>query len=259
MEEKETNTSGNGAKEKKYLSFSSGFIAGTLVLLAGAGVVFLLKDSPNPVSPSANSSHSEKMLPENNNNYDMHAMMHTPVESESQYLSDMIPHHEEAIAKAKVLLEGTNRTEMKEFASSIIEVQSAEVEQMLNWLKERHPGTLPASDYMPMMRDYSGMTGDELDRAFLEDMIPHHMMAIMQSQSLLAQNLADHEDVIPFAKKVRDTQREEVLMMQKWLPEWFGQDAAYPMMGGMMGGGMGGGMMGESSDMTAGMSAGILP
>lgn len=42
----------------------------------------------------------------------------------------MILHHEEALACARVLLEGTERAEMKTFAQSIIDTQTAEVAQM---------------------------------------------------------------------------------------------------------------------------------
>ena len=36
-----------------------------------------------------------------------------------------------------------------------------------------------------MMRDLSGLSGDRLDRTFLEDMIGHHMAAVTMSQRLL--------------------------------------------------------------------------
>ncbi|HUG05391.1 MAG TPA: DUF305 domain-containing protein, partial [Candidatus Limnocylindria bacterium] len=55
------------------------------------------------------------------------------VSSEFDYLSHMIPHHEEAIVSATILLEGTARPEMRAFAQSIIDVQSSEVAQMREW------------------------------------------------------------------------------------------------------------------------------
>ena len=52
------------------------------------------------------------------------------VDSERGYLSEMIPHHEEAIAAAEQLLARSDRAEMKAFATSIVETQSAQIEQM---------------------------------------------------------------------------------------------------------------------------------
>ena len=93
------------------------------------------------------------------------------VEDEFGYLTMMIPHHEEAIRNARMLLAGTDRPEMRGFATSIIETQTREVEQMRGWLAGWYPGRGTAVDYTPMMRDLTGLRGEALDRAFLTDII----------------------------------------------------------------------------------------
>jgi uncharacterized protein (DUF305 family) len=153
----------------------------------------------------------------------------TAVESEFDYLAQMIPHHEEAIASAELLLEGTDRPEMEAFAQDIIDTQSAEVDQMRAWLADEYPDRDVSVDYEPMMRDLSGLSGDELDQAFLEDMVGHHMAAVMMSQQLLAGDLAEHPDVVPFAEQIRDSQHAEIIQMRGWLADWFGQNAIGPM------------------------------
>jgi uncharacterized protein (DUF305 family) len=147
------------------------------------------------------------------------------VQSEFDYLTQMVPHHEEAIAAARVLLEGTDRPEMKAFAQEIIDTQSAEVAQMREWLAIWFPEQDTAISYDPMMRDLTSLSGDELDRAFLEDMIGHHMGAVMMSQHLLAGDLAEHPEVIPFAEQIRDSQHAEIFQMRAWLADWFGESA----------------------------------
>jgi len=144
------------------------------------------------------------------------------VEDEFGYLTKMIPHHEEAIRNAQILLAGTDRPEMRVFATSIIETQTREVEQMRGWLSIWYPGRDTAVDYAPMMRDLTGLRGDALDRAFLTDMIPHHMGAVMMSQQLLGQGLAAHTELEPFARTVRDAQHAEIVQMRGWLADWFG-------------------------------------
>jgi uncharacterized protein (DUF305 family) len=146
-----------------------------------------------------------------------HAGMSMMVVSEFDYLTRMIPHHEEAIATAGILQRGTGRDDLRAFAASIIRTQTAEVEQMDAWIAAWYPGRDTRVDYQPMMRDLTGLTGDSLDQAFLEDMIPHHMMAVMMSQQLIVRNLAVHTAVVPFAANIRDTQSAEMQMMTAWL------------------------------------------
>jgi uncharacterized protein (DUF305 family) len=151
-----------------------------------------------------------------------HGMGGMMVASEFEYLAGMIPHHEEAIETANILLRVSGRQAMRDFAVTIIETQTAEVVQMKAWLAAWYPGRDAAVHYEPMMRDLTGLSGDALDQAFLEDMIPHHMMAVMMSQQLLNARLVAHAEVSPFAASIRDAQRREIQMMAAWLRGWFG-------------------------------------
>lgn len=142
------------------------------------------------------------------------------IDSEYEYMSSMIPHHEEAVAKARILGDRTDRAEMREFAQSIIDVQTHEIQQMEEWLTRWYPDRPARADYQPMMGDYSGMSGGELDVAFLQDMIPHHMAAVMMSQQLLVGRLAEHDEVAGLARDVRDAQLREIRQMSDWLEDY---------------------------------------
>jgi uncharacterized protein (DUF305 family) len=112
---------------------------------------------------------------------------------------------------------------------------------LANWYAEQ--STTP--DYQPMMRDLSRLSGDQLDRAFLQDMIGHHMVAVMMSQHLLSQG-PDHQEVADLVRSIRDDQHSEIIQMQRWLAQWFDADW----------GGMGRGMWagrGSGSRMGPGM------
>jgi uncharacterized protein (DUF305 family) len=147
------------------------------------------------------------------------------VDSEFAYLTQMIPHHEEAVAAAEELLARSDRQEMKDFARSIIATQTAQIDEMKADLALWYPGRDTTAEYTPMMRDLSQLAGDELDQAFLEDMIPHHGMAVMMSQSLLSRGLAEHQEVTDLATTIRDEQRAEIMTMMEWLRTWFGASA----------------------------------
>jgi len=150
----------------------------------------------------------------------MMGSMNVFIDSEFEFLIHMIPHHEEAVTTAAYLRDNTEREEMKSFAKDIIRTQSAEIEQMTFFLETWYPAQNHEIEYQPMMRALEGLRGDALDRAFLEDMIPHHMTAVMMSQQLLAQGLTEHKEVALLAGSIRDSQRDEIHMMMNWLANW---------------------------------------
>jgi len=154
----------------------------------------------------------------------MMGAMHVNIENEHDFLVHMIPHHQEAVDTAVYLRDNTDRPEMRRFAEDIIKTQSAEIALMIDWLETWYPHEQHSIDYQPMMRNLENLQGDALDRAFLEDMIPHHMSAVMMSQQLLSQGLAEHEEVAVLARSIRDSQRNEIHVMMQWLASWYNED-----------------------------------
>lgn len=57
------------------------------------------------------------------------------------YLHGMIMHHMGAVEMARQVLGFTERTELKTFAEGVIRVQTQEIGQMLNWLRDGYGGT----------------------------------------------------------------------------------------------------------------------
>jgi uncharacterized protein (DUF305 family) len=137
--------------------------------------------------------------------------------SEYAYLAEMVPHHLEAIDAAQELRR-SERPEVRQLGENIVASQRAQVRLMEGWLDRWYPDR-PARDpgYQPMMRDLSGLDGDALDRAFLTDMVRHHMMAIMSSQHLLLSGDVEHPEVADLASAIRDEQREEIVLMHRLL------------------------------------------
>lgn len=140
--------------------------------------------------------------------------------SEAAYLSEMVAHHEEAVTAATELTR-SERPQMRDLGAAIVESQTAQITQMNDWLIRWYPDAAPAR-YEPMMRDLSGLETDELDRAFLDDMIGHHMMAVMMSQHLLVAGVAEHDEVTALAQQIRDEQRSEIATMMAWHRDWYG-------------------------------------
>jgi uncharacterized protein (DUF305 family) len=101
----------------------------------------------------------------------------------------------------------------------------------------------------------SGMMGD-IDRHFMEQMIPHHDDAVAMAELALAK--AEHPELRGLAETIIRDQTREIDQMETWYRDWYGVDAPTDAGafggrgsgGGMMGGGMmGGGMMGDQADL----------
>lgn len=63
-----------------------------------------------------------------------------------------------------------------------------------------------------------GKTGDELDAAFLEGMIPHHQGAVDMAELILEN--AKHEELRAMARDIIEAQQREIDMMKGWQKEW---------------------------------------
>jgi uncharacterized protein (DUF305 family) len=142
-------------------------------------------------------------------------MRESAPESEVEYLVEMVAHHEDAVVAAGELAR-SDTPALRLFGESVVAVQSAQIDLMEEWLAAWYPDA-PDASYEPMMRDLSDLEGDELDEAFLRDMIPHHAVAVMMSQQLLVRGLAEHAQVEELARTIRDAQHAEMRTMMQWL------------------------------------------
>lgn len=158
-------------------------------------------------------------------------MMGAGAADEPVYLAEMVAHHREAVAAAGELAR-SDRPEMRRLGEEVVRSQTAQIEQMTEWLADWYPDQSLDVGYEPMMRDLGGLSGARLDRAFLVDMVQHHRVAVMMSQHLLVGG-AEHEEVADLAREIRDEQHAEIIVMQRWLSDWFGAVVTGPLGGGM--------------------------
>ena len=182
-------------------------IAVLAVAVGGVFVAVEARDGPDrpPVAASSGS----------------HGHMDTQLaESEADFLTGMVAHHEEAVVAAAELAR-SDRAEMRELGELIVESQTRQIRTMQRWLARWYPDAGPAP-YHPMMRDLSDLSGDALDRTFLEDMVGHHMVAVMSSQHLVMAGGDGHREVAALARDIVEDQRAEIHLMSDWLADWFG-------------------------------------
>ena len=153
---------------------------------------------------------------------------------DKHFIEQMIPHHEGAIEMAKLAQEKSNRPEVLTLASTIIDSQSTEITQMQSWYKEWYGSDVPFDSTIGMGMGrgmmHGGMMGGQtsdieslksatdFDKAFVEEMIPHHQMAVMMTQML--QSGTDRSEMKQLALDIIKAQEAEIELMRTWLREW---------------------------------------
>ena len=138
-------------------------------------------------------------------------MMQNSQTIDAHFIEQMIPHHEDAIVMAELALTKATRPEVKTLAQNIIDSQSKEIEQMKAWYKDWYEWDLPT--------DRARLENAiDFDRAFVEEMIPHHQMAVMMASML--KNGTNRPEMQKLADDIIAAQTREIDQMRAWLKTW---------------------------------------
>jgi uncharacterized protein (DUF305 family) len=163
-------------------------------------------------------------------------MMQSSQSIDAHFIEQMIPHHEDAIIMAKLALTKATRPEVKTLAQNIITSQSEEINKMKAWYKawfgkELPTGTAVMNQHGMMGNNgmHMGTMGNEsdikrldqatdFDKAFVEEMIPHHQMAVMMASML--KNGTIRPEMKQLADDIITAQTSEISQMREWLLNW---------------------------------------
>lgn len=137
--------------------------------------------------------------------------------TEESFIVGMIPHHQEAVNAAKVIVAKTQNSELKKIAQAIIDAQNKEIGELKGWLKTWYPASTLNPQYMPMMRDLTKLSGHDLDDAFMEDMIKHHEGAIHMAEDVL--EISQRAEIVTTAKNIISSQESEIATFKKMLAD----------------------------------------
>ena len=150
---------------------------------------------------------------------------------DQHFIEQMIPHHEDAITMAEIALEKSQRPEIRNLAQDIVRTQSEEIKQMKQWHKDwfgSEVSLIPRAMAHGMMN--MGMMGDStdidrlenavpFDKAFIEEMIPHHQMAVMMAQML--ERTTGRSEMKKLAQDIISAQTAEINQMRQWYQDWY--------------------------------------
>ncbi len=139
------------------------------------------------------------------------------VNSEADFIMEMIPHHREAIDTSQYMLSRTEDEEFKTFLQSIVVNQSEEVEMMKQWHQEWF--NEPYADdgrYELMMPDLATYDDDEEARQqYLMGMIMHHMGAVQMAAKV--KTVTERKELVDFANEIIKVQNAEIEQMRNWM------------------------------------------
>jgi len=159
---------------------------------------------------------------------------------DQHFIVMMIPHHDGAIAMADLALTRAKRPEIKALAKNIKASQSQENAQMRTWYRQWFGGDVPSwttggamgMDGMGMGGGMGGMgmgmgtslaalkNAADFDRAFIEQMIPHHRMGVMMAS--MAQTNSQHPQLRAMQQAMVKAQSREIEQMTQWYRSWYG-------------------------------------
>jgi uncharacterized protein (DUF305 family) len=172
----------------------------------------------------------------NNSSYDQRVTGNNQIAStiDKHFIEQMIPHHEGAIAMANLALQKAKRPEIKTLATAIIAAQTTEIQSMNGWYQDWFGSAVPKVSTGMMgggMMSQSGMhmggqedmtaleNASDFDKAFIEEMIPHHQLAIMMANML--QSGTNRPEMQQLAKNIISSQSKEIQQMQSWYVQWY--------------------------------------
>ena len=156
--------------------------------------------------------------------------------AERGFLEAMVPHHESAISMAEIGVERAEDPRIKKLAEAIRDAQEPEIEQMRR-IHQRLFGSalkpnMAGHDALGLSAAEAGMDmdhdalmkmleeADPFDRAFVDEMVPHHQGAVKMAEAVLKET--DDAELKKLAQAIIDAQMREIEEMNAFRTEKYG-------------------------------------
>lgn len=144
---------------------------------------------------------------------------------EADHLTDLIAHHQSAIAMTELAANRAERPELRGFAALVGRAHAKEIEILQGWLENWYGETPRVGNAVlldrKVQRQIDALTeldGKEFDEAFLKAMSLHHADALLMARDALLG--AYHSELIDFSRELSEALSDEIALMRGWLQEW---------------------------------------
>jgi len=217
--------------DKGKMNLSAKVVGLFAIVFASAAVA--LTQQPVIVQPGAPGQPSKTLAPETRPTL-------PPVSrADVDFMQGMIMHHQQAVEMTALIASHSDNKELAGLGAKISTSQTDEIRYMERWLAARGEATSMTMPGMPEM-DRSGnpmkpmpgmltaeqmdalkkARGVDFDRLFLAGMIQHHQGALVMVKDLFGSAGAGQDaDLFNFATDADNTQRAEIVLMQRMLAE----------------------------------------
>jgi uncharacterized protein (DUF305 family) len=149
----------------------------------------------------------------------------------------MIPHHESAIAMARIAKRRTDHPQITELADAIVTTQGREIRQIerihRRLFDERVMPNEDAHQALGLSAEEAGMAHMDataelnqarpFDKAFIDEMISHHQGAIRMARAVRDETADD--EIRSLARAIVTAQSNEIEAMKDWRYAWYGEPA----------------------------------
>jgi uncharacterized protein (DUF305 family) len=147
--------------------------------------------------------------------------------SDKAFIDAMVPHHQGAIAMARVALENAEHDEIVQLSENIISTQQAEIKELKSIKQEEFGTSEVLMEMSPQQMRGMGVMMDPqelanrepFDKAFIDAMVPHHQSAIEMAQ--LAREKSKNPQIKELAKNIISAQQTEIEQMKQWREQWY--------------------------------------
>lgn len=145
------------------------------------------------------------------------------------FIEMMVPHHQGAIAMARIARHEAQNDELQHMAEEMIDEQRKEIRKLKRWFNqwdydhemrmswrdmsmkmEGHSELMTMDEMVDMLRDAEGV---EFDLLFINMMIPHHQGAIDMAKIALTN--AKHQEIKDMAQMIITSQQAEIEQLQQ--------------------------------------------
>ena len=146
--------------------------------------------------------------------------------SDKAFIDAMVPHHEGAVEMAEVALDEAEHPEIKGVAEDIVSSQRSEI-RVFGEIREREYGSAESTTEMNEQDTRAmGMSDPRelaiarpFDKAFIDEMIPHHQSAIAMAE--VARKETKDPEIRKIAEDIVSAQEREIEQMEGWREQWY--------------------------------------
>jgi uncharacterized protein (DUF305 family) len=135
---------------------------------------------------------------------------------DSMFMSQMIAHHEAAVMMGAIELAHGQKADVRDMAAKIIKDQTDEIGQMHKWLKawsglnaaDKAQLKMVDEENAGMLKKVQDAASGNVDRVFMQEMIPHHQGAIEMAKMALTK--ASRQELKTMAQTIIREQQKEI-------------------------------------------------